>query len=112
MSKVYTPISTAEYDATNRSGVVLDIPEGQHYDHLWLVKVTTGTPSAGTMTVRRKAWPGSRAIQTKDINGAASTISLEMEDTMEIWGPLTGIELDIASLGTATAWKAYLIPAD
>lgn len=112
MSKIYTPISTAEYNASDRTGVTLDIPDGQHYDHWWLVIVTTGTPSAGVVTVRRKAWPGSRAIQTKDINGAAATIALATEDTMEIWGPLAGIELDIASLGTATAWRAHLIPAD
>lgn len=114
MSKVHNiPVAaTAEYDATDRTNVAMTVPAGQRYDRHILTIVCTGTPSAGTVTVRRKVFNGTRFIAVTDRYGAAKTISLASEDHMVIHGPLEALELDIAGLATATGWQAHLAAVD
>lgn len=110
MSKVYDipGAATSVYDATDRTNVSMVVPGGQCYDKHILTIVCTGTPSAGTVTVRRKVFNGNRFIAVADRYGAAKTISLATEDHMIIHGPLAELQIDIASLATATGWQAKL----
>ena len=109
MSRVAYTVETATYDATDRTNVELTTPgDRQRYDKHILTIVCTGTPSAGTITIRRKALNGTRWIALTDAFGVATTISLATNDCVEIDGAIEGLQLDIASLGTATAWKAVL----
>lgn len=108
MSAIQSTIRTAVYNATDRSNVELSFSAGGKFNRHTLTISTTGTPSAGTVTVRRKAINGSRWIALTDQNGAAVTISLATNDTIEIDGGLDGLQLDIAGLATATAWQASL----
>ncbi len=108
MSEIVFDIQSATYDATDRTNVQIVVPSGKKYDRHQLTIITTGTPSAGTITVRRKAHNSSRFLAVKDKYGAALTISLATEDQVMIEGGLDAVELDIASLATATGWYAIL----
>lgn len=109
MSKVAYTVETAVYDATDRTNVEIATPGlRQRFDRHILTIVCTGTPSAGTVTVRRKALNSSRWIALTDAFGAAATISLATNDCIEIQGAIDALQLDIASLATATGWKAVL----
>lgn len=88
----------------------MSVPTGNRYDSHILTIVCTGTPSAGTVTVRRKALNSTRFLALTDDAGAAVTISLATEDHCIIDGPIEAVELDIAGLATATGWQAILEP--
>lgn len=109
MARVFPGFSTATYDATDRTNVQLTYPgTTQRYDKSALTIVCTGTPSAGSVTVRIKAINSTRYLALLDEFGVPVTISLSTKDHIIINGPIDGVELDIASLGTATAWRAIL----
>lgn len=109
MSKMSQPISTASYNADDRTNVALTYPgTAQRYDQHILTIVTTGTPSAGTVTVRIKPLNSTRWLALTDEFGVAVTITLATTDHCIIDGPIEGVQLDIASLATATAWSAKL----
>lgn len=108
MSKTFNITESAVYDATDRTNVELTVPEGRRYDRHILTIVCTGTPSGGTVTVRRKALNSTRFLALKDQYNVAVTIALATEDHVIIDGPLEALQLDLASLATATGWKAIL----
>lgn len=109
MSKVAYTTETAVYDADDRTDVEIGTPGlRQRYDRHVLTIVCTGAPSAGTVTVRRKAVGGTRWIALTDAFGAAATIALATNDSLEIQGGIEALQLDIAGLATATGWKAVL----
>ena len=112
MSIVHPGIQSATYDATDRSNVAIAIPEGKRYDKHILTIVCTGTPSGGTVTVRVKATGSSRFLALKDKLGVAVTIPLATSDHVIIEGGLDAVQLDIASLATATGWYALLSPVE
>lgn len=109
MAEIMFNASTATYDATDRTNVELAVPgTNQRYDKHILTIVCTGTPSAGTVTVRVKAHNSTRFLALKDEFGVAVTIALATADHCIIDGPIDAVQLDIASLGTATGWRAVL----
>ncbi len=108
--KSTAPIRSAEYDASDRANVQLSVPAGSRHDRHIVTIVCTGTPSAGTVTVRRKALNSTRFIALTDDLGAAVTIPLATDDHCVIDGPIEAVELDIAGLATATGWQAILEP--
>lgn len=113
MSKMAQAISTPEYNADNRTDVALVYPgTAQRYDRHILTIACTGTPSAGTVTVRVKPLNSTRWLALTDDFGAAVTIPLATTDHCIINGPIEGVQLDMASLATATAWRAKLSAAE
>lgn len=104
------PIRSEVYDASNRTNVQLAVPAGGRYDRHILTIVCIGTPSAGAVTVRRKALNSTRFLALTDDAGAAVTIPLATEDHCVIDGPIEAVELDVANLATATGWQAILEP--
>ena len=108
MGRIVLDIQSEAYNASDRTNVQIPVPAGIKYDRHQLTIVTTGTPSAGTITVRRKAHNSGRFLAVLDRYGAALTISLATEDQVMIDGGLDAVELDIAGLATATGWYAVL----
>lgn len=109
MAKPMPGVATATYNADDRTNVQLAmVGQAQRYDKHILTVVCTGTPSAGTVTVRVKALNSTRFIALKDEFGVPVTISLATADHCVIDGPIDAVEMDIASLATATDWKAVL----
>lgn len=109
MAKPMPGVATTTYNANDRTNVQLAMSgQTQRYDKHILTIVCTGTPSAGTVTVRVKALNSTRFIALKDEFGVPVTISLATSDHCIIDGPIDAVELDIASLATATDWKAVL----
>jgi len=71
--------------------------------------ICTGTPSAGTVTVKCKAVGGDRWFTLKDKNGVAVSMDLTADDTINIEGiVLESVKITMASFATATAWVAKL----
>lgn len=113
MGKLFDGISCATQGTGNATNIEVAIPDGQKYDrHQLVITVVGGTPSGGTVTVRRKARGSSRFLALKNEHGVAVTIPLATEDQVMIDGGLDAVQLDIADLAGSgvTGWYATLYP--
>lgn len=71
--------------------------------------ICTGTPSAGTVSVKYKVAGGDRWLTLRDKNGVAVAMNLTTDDTINIDGVmLESVKITMASFATATAWRAKL----
>lgn len=71
--------------------------------------ICTGTPSAGTVTVKCKAEDGDRWFTLRDKNGVAVSMNLTTDDTINIDGIiLESVKITMTGFATATAWVAKL----
>lgn len=71
--------------------------------------ICTGTPSAGTVTVKCKAVGGDRWFTLKDKNGATVSLNLTTDDTINIEGiVLESVKITMTGFATATSWFAKL----
>ena len=109
MSNVRYTVATAS-QAGNVSDLVLSVADTFYEctSHQLQI-ISTGTPSAGTVTVKCKAMGGDRWFTLRDKNGVAVSLDLTADDLVNIDGiVLESVKITMASFATATAWVAKL----
>lgn len=109
MSRPLYSVSTASQSGNVTDLVLSNVDLNCECTSHQLQIICTGTPSAGTVTVKCKAVGGVRWFTLKDKNGVAVSMDLTTDDTISIEGiVLESVKITMASFATATAWVAKL----
>lgn len=106
MSDIKYKIQT-DVQSGNVTDLLLPVPDSMFTEH-YLQIVCTGSPSAGTVTVKRKATGADRYFALADRNGVPVSLDLTTGDIIKFTGPIDGLKITMASFATATAWYAIL----
>ncbi len=111
MSRITSEKNTAEYDATDRSGVEI-LADGACNRNLLTIVGLGGDFSAGTVAVYIKGRGSRRYLAMKDAYGNAVSINLATADAVMIDKPIGSVRLDVSGISGATGWKAVLSGID
>lgn len=111
MSRITSEKNTAEYDATDRSGVEI-LADGACNRNLLTIVGVGGDFTAGTVAVYIKGRGSRRYLAMKDAYGNAVSINLATADAVMIDKPIGSVRLDVSGISGATGWKAVLSGID
>jgi len=111
MSRITSEKNTAEYDATDRSGVEI-LADGACNRNLLTIVGLGGDFTAGTVAVYIKGRGSRRYLAMKDAYGNAVSINLATADAVMIDKPIGSVRLDVSGISGATGWKAVLSGID
>jgi len=111
MSRITSEKNTAEYDATDRSGVEI-LADGACNRNLLTIVGIGGDFTAGTVEVYVKGRGSRRYLAMKDAYGNAVSINLATADAVMIDKPIGSVRLNVSGISGATGWKAVLSGID
>ncbi len=111
MSRITSEKNTAEYDATDRSGVEI-LADGACNRNLLTIVGIDGDFTAGTAEVYIKGRGSRRYLAMKDAYGNAVSINLATTDAVMIDKPIGSVMLNVSGISGATGWKAVLSGID
>ena len=111
MSRITSEKNTAEYDATDRSGVEI-LADGACNRNLLTIVGVGGDFTAGTVAVYIKGRGSRRYLAMKDAYGNAVSINLATADAVMIDKPIGSVRLDVSGISGATGWMAVLSGID
>lgn len=111
MSRITSEKNTAEYDATDRSGVEI-LADGACNRNLLTIVGIGGDFTAGTVEVYVKGRGSRRYLAMKDAYGNAVSINLATADAVMIDKPIGSVMLNVSGISGATGWKAVLSGID
>jgi len=111
MSRITSEKNTAEYDATDRSGVEI-LADGACNRNLLTIVGLGGDFTAGTVAVYIKGRGSRRYLAMKDAYGNAVSINLATADAVMIDKPIGSVRLDVSGISGATGWMAVLSGID
>lgn len=111
MSRITSEKNTAEYDATDRSGVEI-LADGACNRNLLTIVGVGGDFTAGTVAVYIKGRGSRRYLAMRDAYGNAVSINLATADAVMIDKPIGSVRLNVSGISGATGWKAVLSGID
>lgn len=99
-------VSTASQNG-NVTDLVLPLTYTSCTEH-WLQIVCSGTPSAGVVTVKRRALGGDRYFPLTDKNGVPVSLDIMTGDIIHFTGPIDSLQISMSGFAGANAWVAML----